>query len=309
MSNSTRNSQTLEEFICSTNPDNKPAVIFLSAFNFLFSIIASIGNILILTALQKPSTSLHPPSKVLLRCLATSDLCVGIILQPMVAILFVSVANENWTLCGPILGISFLLGVVLFGVSLLTLTAVSVERVLAFLLGLRFRQIVTVRRTVAVTVCFWVINFVIAAWCFWNYFVFLWYGCVLILTCVLTSTFTYTKIYADLRRHQTRVQDQSSQTQQNQGEVPLNIARYRKTLSSSLWIQFTLLACYLPYCVVTALATFTGLTPPLVLGWRFTASVVFLNSSLNPFLYCWKIAEVRQAVKDTVKQLFYCSSS
>ncbi|XP_078363489.1 adenosine receptor A3-like [Oculina patagonica] len=309
MSNFTRNEKTLEESVCSTNPDDKPAVIFLSAFNFLFSIVASIGNILILIALQKPSTSLHPPSKVLLRCLATSDLCVGIILQPLVAIVFVSVANENWTLCGPILGISYLLGVVLFGVSLLTLTAVSVERLLALLLGLRFRQVVTVRRTVAVTVCFWVINFAIAAWCVWNYLVFLWYGFVLILICVLTATFTYTKIYADLRHHQTGVQDQPFQAQQNQGETPLNIARYRKTLSSSLWIQFTLLACYLPYCVVTALATFTGLTPPLVLGWRLTASVVFLNSSLNPFLYCWKIAEVRQAVKDTVKQLLCCSSS
>ncbi len=132
--------KTLEELICSTNPDNKPAIIFLSAFNFLFSIIASIGNILILTALQKPS-SLHPPSKVLLRCLATSDLCVGIILQPLVAILFVSVANENWTLCGPILGISFLLGVVLFRVSLLTLTAVSVEGFLLCCWGYDFDKL------------------------------------------------------------------------------------------------------------------------------------------------------------------------
>ena len=300
-------SDTLEELICSTNEDDKPAVIFLSAFNFVFSVIASTGNILILIALRRPS-SLHPSSKVLLRCLATSDLCVGIILQPLVAILFVFVAKENWTLCGPLLGISFLLGVVLFGVSLLTLTAVSVERLLALSLGLRFRQVVTLRRTVAVAVCFWIINFAIAAWCFWNYLAFLWYGCVLIVSCVITSIFTYTKIYADLRRHQTRVQDQSFQAQQNPGETPLNIARYKKTLSSFLWILFTLLACYIPYCVVTALATFTGLTPPVVLGWRFTTSVIFLNSSLNPLLYCWKIVEVRQAVKDIIRQLFCCSS-
>lgn len=308
MSNVSENGKIFEELICSSTPEDKPSVIFLSAFNFHLSIIASIGNILILIALQKPTT-LHPPSKVLLCCLATSDLCVGIILQPLVAILFIAVVSENRDLCGPILGISFLLGVVLFGVSLLTLTAVSLERLLALSLGLGFRQVVTFGRTLAVVVCFWFINVAIAALCFWNYLVFLWYGCMLILICIVTSTFAYTKIYTELCRHQTRVQDLSFQVQQNQTETPLNIARYRKTLSRSLWIQVTLLACYLPYCVVTALATFTGLTPPLVLGWRFTTSVVFLNSSLNPFLYCWKITEVRQAVKDVIKQLCCCWSS
>lgn len=305
MSNFTGNGKIFEELICSTTAEDKPSVIFLSAFNFHLSIIASIGNILILIALQKPST-LHPPSKVLLCCLATSDLCVGIVLQPLVAILFIAVVNENRDLCGPILGISFLLGVVLFGVSLLTLTAVSVERLLALSLGLRFRRVVTFKRTLAVVVCFWFINFAVAALCFWNYVIFLWYGCMLILICVITSTISYTKIYTDLCRQQTRLQDLSFQVHVNQTESPLNIARYRKTLSRSLLIQVTLLACYIPYCVVTALATFTGLTSPLVLGWRFTTSIVFLNSSLNPFLYCWKIAEVRQAVKDVIKQLCCC---
>lgn len=308
MSNFTGDGKTFEKSVCSTTPEDKPSVIFLSAFNFHLSIIASIGNLLILIALQKPTT-LHPPSKVLLSCLATSDLCVGIILQPLVAILFIAVANENRDLCEPILGISFLLGVVLFGVSLLTLTAVSVERFLALSLGLRFRQVVTFRRTLVIVVCFWFINVAVAALCFWNYLVFLWYGCVLITICIATSTIAYTKIYTDLWRQQTRVQDLSFQVQDSQTETPLNIVRYRKTLSRSIWIQVTLLACYIPYCVVTALAMFNGLTSPLVLGWRFTTSVVFLNSSLNPFLYCWKIAEVRQAVKDVIKQLCCCCSS
>ena len=298
-----------EELICSTTPEDKPSVIFLSAFHFHLSIIASIGNILILIALQKPTT-LHPPTKVLLCCLASSDLCVGIVLQPLIAVLFIAVVNDNQDLCGPILGIAFLLGVVLFGVSLLTLTAVSVERLLALSLGLRFRQVVTFRRTLAVVVCFWLINFPIAALCFWNYAVFLWYGCMLILICIITSTIAYTKIYTGLFRQQPRNLDLSFQVQGNQPESQaLNVARYRKTLSRSLWIQVTLLVCYIPYCVVTALAMFTGLTAPLVLGWRFTTSVVLLNSSLNPFLYCWKIAEVQQAVKDVIKQLCCCCSS
>ena len=80
----------------------------------------------------------------------------------MVSILFIAVVNDAKELCGPILGISFLLGVVLFGVSLLTLTAVSVDRLLALLLGLRFRNIVTSRRILAAVICFWILNIAIA---------------------------------------------------------------------------------------------------------------------------------------------------
>ncbi|RMX43769.1 hypothetical protein pdam_00019504 [Pocillopora damicornis] len=163
MSNFTDGDKTFDELICSTTPNKKPAVVFLSAFNFLLSLIASAGNSLILIALQKPS-SLHPPSKVLLCSLAASDLCVGLILQPLVAILLTAVAVESKSLCRPMLGLSF--------------------------------------------------------------------------------------------------------------------------------------------PIVTAVATQNGLTPALVLGWRFTSSIVFLNSSLNPFLYCWKIAEVKQAVKDTIRKSF-----
>ena len=49
---------------------------------FLFTAITSFpGNLLIIVALQKV-TSIHPPSKLLFSCLALTDLCVGIILQP-----------------------------------------------------------------------------------------------------------------------------------------------------------------------------------------------------------------------------------
>ena len=53
---------------------------FLSALNICLSITAFLGNTLILVALHK-ETSLHPPSKLLYRNLAITDLCVGIIVE------------------------------------------------------------------------------------------------------------------------------------------------------------------------------------------------------------------------------------
>ena len=52
----------------------------------------------ILVALNKKS-SLHPPSKLLYRCLATTDLLVGLITQPLYTIYWMSLVRKNWTLC------------------------------------------------------------------------------------------------------------------------------------------------------------------------------------------------------------------
>ena len=57
-------------------------LIFLLVFNFLLAICSSLGNILILIALHK-ETSLHAPSKLFLRSLATTDLLVGVISEPL----------------------------------------------------------------------------------------------------------------------------------------------------------------------------------------------------------------------------------
>ena len=58
--------------------------IFLSVLNFVLSITAFVGNTLILVALYKVP-SIHPPTKLLFRCLSVTDLCVGLFLQPLFA--------------------------------------------------------------------------------------------------------------------------------------------------------------------------------------------------------------------------------
>ena len=71
---------------------------FISALNAFLSITEFLGNALILVALRKAS-SLHPPSKLLLRSLGTTDLCVGLIVEPLAFTLFVTVENEHGNIC------------------------------------------------------------------------------------------------------------------------------------------------------------------------------------------------------------------
>ena len=120
-----------------------------------------------------------------------------------------------------------------------------------------------------------------------------------------TSIVSYTKIFVTLHHHQTQVQDHGQQQQPSQ-TAPLNIARYKKAVSSALWVQIALVICYLPYAIVRACINSSGLTSSSFLALEVTATLVYLNSSLNPFLYCWKISEVRQAVKQTIRQVLCC---
>ena len=66
----------------------------------------------------------------------------------------------------------------------------------------------------------------------------------------------------------------------------------------------TLVVCYLPFLITQALTPQRGMPLSVYLAKEFTGTVVLLNSSLNPSLYCWKIREVRQSVKDTMRELF-----
>ena len=134
-----------------------------------------------------------------------------------------------------------------------------------------------------------------------------WYGNIGISLCLVTSIIAYTKIFLTLRRSRFKVQGHLSQGQPSQA-TPLNIARYRKAVYSALWVQVTLVLCYLPYGIAVALTPEKGLPLSVYLAREYSPTFVYLNSSLNPLLYCWKIREVRQAVKETLRQNC-CSTS
>ena len=115
--------------------------------------------------------------------------------------------------------------------------------------------------------------------------------------------FAYTKILFSLCHIQNRV----DQGQPSQAIPALNVARYRKAVYNTLWLQVTLVACYLPYVIVVALQPQKRIPISAYIAEEFTVTLVYLNASLNPLLYCWKIREVRQAVKEKVRQVFPCS--
>ena len=277
------------------------AEAMIAAVNILFSITSSLGNILILIALRKV-TSLHPPTKLLFQCLALTDLGVGLTSQPLFAtVLLIDYRNVNWSVIGNYLSVIFC------GVSMLISTALSVDRLLALLLGLRYRHVVTLKRVrIAVAGC-WLTTLVTAL------VIFLTRGKIFprivmisIILSVIISLSSYTKIVLKLRQHQTSVQENVHQGMANAGGVPKNLEQYKRTVVSIALLQVALVACYVPFLIIHVLRERDSI-PNYVFS-LLSTTLVYLNSSLNPFLYCWRIKEVRQAVLGTIKRFFSCPS-
>ena len=284
--------------------------IFLIALNIFLSISATLGNALILVALRNVS-SIHPPTKLLFRCLAVTDLCVGLICQPLGVYLTIGNYNKR----EPVY-VSIFFFFVFLMVSPLTSAAISVDRLLALLLGLRYRHVVTLCRVRVLIACVWFIavsnaslycvasilfhyKSLLASW--WTYRAF-------IIFSIIVSTFSYTKIFFTLRHQQAQVRDHVQPEQSSRVRSVLNIARYKKTVYTVAWIQFVMLACYGPFIVMAFLWNFgsVGHSTEVWIAYAVSFCLFFLNSSLNPVLYCWRIKDVRQKVKNAIRKCLCC---
>ena len=272
---------------------------FFTALNILLSITAAVGNVLILIALKNVS-SIHPPTKLFFRCLAVTDLCVGLIVQPFYTIRIMSrIIKMNANVLYYVSNLWGALGMIFCGLSVATSTAISVDRLLALLLGLRYRHVVTLRRVRVVITCLGLIGPSCGWLWVWRIDIANNTSFVVSTICLVTSIFCYTRIHLKLRHQEAQVQNNVPHGQESGEGIPLNIARYKKTVSTIMWVQLALAACYAPWCFVAMLQI------EHEVAWFATITLLFLNSSLNPILYCLKIREVKQAVKGRISQL-YC---
>ena len=284
-------------------------IIVITAANILFSITASLGNILILIALRKV-TSIHPPTKLLFQCLAITDLGVGLISQPLMATLILLVDNIDMKILNIMFSNLFSsLSLTFCGVSVFASTALSVDRLLALFLRLRYRHVVTLKRVRAVLACGCLTTLLTVL--VWNFRV---KTDTIIITifltlCLIISLSCYTKIVLRLRQHHSKVQDNTQRGQANTGGIPLNLERYKRTVVSIALVQLALVICYFPFLIFRIVTHLKDVHPGLYLLWySHTTTLVFLNSSLNPGLYCWRIKEIRQAVKGTIRRFCACLS-
>ncbi|XP_029184952.2 melanocortin receptor 4-like [Acropora millepora] len=269
--------------------------------NVLLLIVTILENVLILIALSNVSV-LHPPSKLLLRNLAAADLSVGLITQPLFIAYLLSIVAENGTNACEIVVFFLLISTsILCGISLCTLTMISVERLLALMLGLQYRQVITRSRVKAVVVFIWFVFISVNLLYFWNPRVFATIVLLNVPTFLLVSTISYTKIYFTLRRRQLQIRQGSASSQFDEHDRARYL-KYRRTVTNAMWVSVCVVAFYLPSAIFTAVRRikvyddyFSVLTEVIVVN------LIYLNSAINPLVYCWRITQARRSVKATIR--------
>ena len=135
---------------------------------------------------------------------------------------------------------------------------------------------------------------------FWNGRITLSYGISVLSLCLVTSVFCYAKIFFTLRHNQVQAEGNVNQLGKPSQIVSLNRPRYIKTVSSALWVLLAIVVSNLPFLIMEVLFLQRGMSSDMFVAWSY-------SGTLNPILYCWKIREVREAVKTTIERLF-CSS-
>ncbi|XP_078360791.1 melanocyte-stimulating hormone receptor-like [Oculina patagonica] len=272
--------------------------------NAFLSITAIILNIVTIQALRKTS-SLPKPLKTLLLSLAVSDLGVGLLCHPLCIALLVewmkqnAASNSNCALYT-----TFVFSMGLFSVpTFFGVTALSVDRFLAIHLHLRYQELVTHKRVVAAVISIWVFSSffsLIRLWIPRNIF-FAIFICIAIV-CLLTTTLLYFKIYLAARRHKEQIEALQVQQVAEPGDMA-NVASVSKSAVGTFYVYLVFLVCYLPQSgrfVALIVAGSTTATKGFSL---FSWTLIFLNSSLNPVIYCWKMRHIRHAIMDILRNI------
>ena len=274
------------------------------AFNVILTFTAIVGNVLILVALRKASLSLHSPCKLLFRCLASTDLCIGLISQPCFVVYLIS-RESHLATC--VLFTSFLniFSALLCGISLCTMTIISVDRLLALLLGLRYRHVVTLARVRGITFLSYFVFSLLTMLYFLNIPIFLATVIFNDLLFLVISTFCYLKIYFNLCYRQAQVRQQTAPGQLS-GSNRVRELKYKRSVSTSVLVSIFMIACYLPFAIFAIVVTIRQeMSSSLLAAEGIAISLIYFNSSINPVIYCWRIKEVRQAVKAMVRRFCF----
>ena len=242
--------------------------------------------------------------KTLLLSLAISDVGVGLVAQPLYVASHAMMIEQNTNnIAFHTVEKAYLIQSKLFGfASYFGVVLLTVDRFLAIHLHLRYQELVTYKRIVAVVISVWLLSALIS-------FLSLSMGPValsivlgtILVVCVVITGILYCKIYAAVRHHTNQMH--ALQVQQvAQNEDMANAARQIKTALATFYVYVVFLACYLPISCVQ-FAKINGETALLSHLRDFTLTLVYLNSSLNPLIYCWKMRYIRQTVMEILRNI------
>ena len=277
------------------NAPFKTAFFVNAAVNVPFSIIATLTNALVIISIWR-SRSLRTPANMLLIGLAMSDLGVGLFVQPFFITQLILNATQGTTNITCISTAALrITGTFLSVVSFKTVTAISLERYLSLRLHLRYEDVVTMKRVRRILAVVWLWSGISAI--VWVVFIPSYVSfnfAIGIALYLVISTVAYVKIYRIARSHQKQIKSHQVAADPN------NLRRRTKSAYNMFVVYCVLVCCYLPWAICLAVGKITGHKTWNWIAINFTLTIVNINSSINPLMYCYRMREIRKAMSHTL---------
>ena len=275
----------------------KFTAIVTSVINALTSVSATSGNILIIYVVLH-NKRLRNPSNLLLVSLSTTDFLMGLIVQPL-SIVRRCFEIHNIHICTVRLIISYF-GYLCGGASVINIALISIDRCFAVLFPFRYEIFSENKKYCWVIVATW------TAWALVNL--------LLMLSVLSKETFFFTLLimfvvsaviiiisYCLIYRVVIKLRRQTLSIERNAEENPRRKQRKHHQMAKTFAIAIgVLLLCYIPTLIVSFIRTINGDTADMVYtGDAWGDMFAFINSSLNPIIYCYRMTDIREAMLNT----------
>ena len=279
---------------------------FISSANAFFSVLAILGNLVIIAAFYR-SESLRTPSNLLLLGLSFCDLFVGLVTQPLFVAETALVAANSGVACT--LKDLYVIFLFLFSsASMLHVCLISVERSIAIVHPFKHHRFITKKKVLLVFLVFWI------SWALLTIFTRREHGGGLIgysrMAFVIFSALVVlvmnVRLFVEARTHSRQIQDSSVQScSTSQEEISERSRRVREKASRDNKAAKTtfLIIGIMIFCNLPLIATFTARKFYNVRGrvatllWFAANTIVLLTSALNPVIYFWRRREFRMTVR------------
>ena len=272
-----------------------------SVLNNFLSYTATVLNIVTMHAIRK-TPSLPKTLKTLLLSLGVSDFGVGVFSQPLYTSLLVKWLQKGIPSCNNYK--LFLVIMLLFSLaSLFGILGISVDRFLAIHLHLRYRELLTHKRVVAVVILVWLLSGFLSLATLWvppgiRSIILT----ISVVVGLLFATMVYIRVYLTVRRHKNQIQALQVQQVTQTGEIAY-FSSLIKSFVGVFYVYLVFVLCYSPFFICLAAIKIKGPTLSLKRFSLFSWTLVFLNSSLNPVVYCWKMRHIRQSIMDILRNM------
>ena len=234
-------------------------------------------NTLTILALRRTS-HLSKTLKMLLLNLAVTDLGVGLLAQPSyVVYLVMIIQGKTQTFTSEItLQIVYITGKFLSYVSFFGVVALAADRFLSIYLHLRYQELVTYKRVLAVVVSIWILSAILALIFSLRPQIEFFISVPMESVCYLATASFYLKIYLLVRRQKTQILTQRIQVTQEQTDNEANGAKLRKSATGTFYLYLVFVACYVPRLCIMTIIKRAGERTALVIHLRLdTFTLVF----------------------------------